>query len=450
MLNTSKPAHHVRLLLRLALCCAALISWGAHARGDAILNRQSDKTLDANCDRATENGCPILLWDYLAEPQQDWRFENLGGGYFRIVCAASGLVLDANSDLVHENGCPVQLWTWNGGTNQQWAVQGIPGTDGAFKIVNRASGKVLDAHSPDVHLLNCRVQLWEDLAQPQQAWLIKSNQPAVANLGINSGSTGVSKRLRVLLVCDTTASGGIAEGVAANRDAWLKLIAELATDRPQRFTVDVIDGDDVSPDAVRDYYRNLTIDPGDALFFYYAGHGGWDLEKMANGFDEKGHYLSMMKGNLYRFELRDLMRAHQATAHFIITDACSSVLDVPPPAREGLAAAKPADWSIFQNLFFGHSGFYDVQGATRLEFGWYGDQGSIFTYTLTNQLCEPSNELGWNLFFRRIRGETLELFKQCQERADRDGIQARIRDVQAQTPEALYLGDWPGSNYSRQ
>lgn len=435
------------------LACLLCLFMSSFCRSEQILNRQSDKSLDANSDRVSENGCPIALWDYLGQPQQDWKLIRADGDgdeeYFAIVCRASGLVLDANSDRVRENGCPVQLWKHNGWPNQQWKLVPVAGTDGGFKIVNRASGLVLDAHSLDVHLLNCRVQLWQDLNQPQQIWLIKPNQAAVANMGINSNATNISKRLRVLLICDTTAAGGISDGVKANRDRLLQVIEELGKDRPQRFTVDVIDGEGVSPEAVKQYYNRLMIESGDALFCYYAGHGGWDDSKMPNGFDEKGHYLAMRNGDLYRSELRGMMRQHKATAHFLISDACSSIANVPPPPRRS-----PADWAGFQNLFFGHSGFYDIQGATRQEFGWYGSEGSIFTGVLTKLMCEPTDRCGWNIFFQRLRVETVAQFKANQAYADESQLPRNengdIRDSEAQTPEALYLGDWPGSEYSSQ
>lgn len=416
----------------------------AAARADVILNRASDKALDAVSNDVSSNGCQVQLWDYLglSQKNQNWRLDDLGNGYVRIVNVESGLVLDAHSNDVHRNGCRVQLWQWRGELQQQWAIE--PVIEGGVRILNRASGKALDAHSDDVSVLHCRVQLWDYQDQPQQVWRIEKEMQPVSNIGEN-------RRLRMLFVMDTNAGGGVAPGVLANQRRWREVMAELVEGREERFTIDTIEGDAVTPQNILDYYRNLDVEPGagDALFFYYAGHGGWDAEKY-NRIDERGHFLATSGGSLPRSELRAAMLAKQPNAAFLITDCCSNIAGVTPPARR-----EPAEWEGFQKLFFGHVGLYDIQAATRSELGWAGDGGFLFTGVLTKLLCEPDEKLSldgfpplsWSSFYLVLREETVRGFKLAQSAADAAGGPRNdpfdIRDSNAQTPQALYLGTTP-------
>jgi hypothetical protein len=437
-MNRSTNAITARLIL-VGLVVVILV---CPAQAGVILNRASDKALDAVSNDAANNGCDVQLWDYLGPDQknQNWELVDLKNGFYRIVNLASGLVLDAHSTDVHKNGCKVQLWEWKGELQQQWKLEKV--LDG-YKIINRASGLVLDAHSTDVMLPHCRLQLWQYVGQPQQIWKIANKATAISR-------EGKSKRLRVLFIIDTNAGGGIATGMKANQKVLRQIIDEVREGREEKFTIDTIEGDSVRPDTILEYYRRLVVEDGDVLFCYYCGHGGWDAKKL-NEIDEAGHFLATSGGNLSRAELRKSMLQKQTRAIFLITDCCSNIAGVTPPQRR-----VPAEWAGFQKLFFGSTGLYDIQAATRAEFGWCGDGGCLFTGILAKHLCEPADSLlfdgvagfEWYALFKNLRQDTLERFRLNQKVADELGLPRKkqgddIRDHEAQTPQALYLGHSP-------
>jgi hypothetical protein len=419
------------------------LSLSRPAVADVILNRASDKALDAVSKDADKNGCQIQLWEYLGSDQknQNWSIEDLGNGFVKIVNLQNGLVLDAHSNDVKKNGGRVQLWEWKGETQQQWQLD--PVIEGGVRIVNRASGKVLDAHSDDVALVHCRVQLWDYKAEPQQVWRIVKEVTPVPHAGTN-------QRLRMLFVMDTNAEGEtIQKGVKANQERFARLMKEITKGREEKFTIDTIEGVKVKPATILKYYDDLELERGDALFIYYAGHGGWDNTKV-NKIDEHGHYLNTSGGDLFRSELREAMLRKRPNAVFIITDCCSNIAGVIPPKRR-----EPAEWTGFKKLFFDHVGVYDIQAATRSELGWAGEGGFLFTGVLTKLLCEPSEKLlmdgyagfEWYAFFQMLRAETVREFKVNQKAADQAGGPRNepfdIRDSNSQTPQALYLGTTP-------
>ena len=132
----------------------------------------------------------------------------------------------------------------------------------------------------------------------------------------------------------------------------------------------------------------------------------------------------------------------------ILTDCCSSIAGVEPPHRH-----VPAEWKVVHDLFFAQPGLYDIQSATRGQFGWSDDaNGSFFTQVLAKWLCEPRRNIrsdgqegfvSWDEFFPKLRAGTVELFNAAQENAPPD---AKIKKYEPETPQAFYLGRLPGAD----
>ena len=88
------------------------------------------------------NGANVQLWRSHNATNQQWLFEHLGGGEYRISNVRSGKVLDvARSSL--KNCANVSQWTWNGGGNQRWRL--VRHADGTFTIVRSGTTMALDA-----------------------------------------------------------------------------------------------------------------------------------------------------------------------------------------------------------------------------------------------------------------------------------------------------------------
>lgn len=212
-------------------------------------------------------------------------------------------------------------------------------------------------------------------------------------------------------------------------------------DKPQRaerveFTQVGLNGEDIEPERILQYYRNLSLSSDDVLLFYYFGHGAWD--------STTGQFLAMSGGDLLRTELRNAMGSTGARQIVLLTDCCSSYAEYTPPERR-----VPARWAAFQNLFFQHEGFVDISGATESQFGWSNARdGGFFTSALTYLLCEPTGTtddnndgfVTWDEFFPDLRAETDRNFDNAKARADAD---AEIQESYAQTPQALSLAFWP-------
>ncbi|MFC3495766.1 RICIN domain-containing protein [Glycomyces rhizosphaerae] len=104
-----------------------------------IQSRHSGLFLDIE-GKSTANGGALVQWNRTNATNQQFRFVDIGGGYFKIQARHSNLVLDLR-DSNRADGAYVVQWADDGSTDQQWQIL----DDGTYlRFVNRLSGKALD------------------------------------------------------------------------------------------------------------------------------------------------------------------------------------------------------------------------------------------------------------------------------------------------------------------
>ena len=121
-----------------------------------------------------------------------------------------------------------------------------------------------------------------------------------------------------------------------------------------------------SGEAVLKHYRTAAaggdVNPGDTVFFYYSGHGGFD--------PVKGHFMALdgkLENSLLRSELRAAILKCNARLAVIFTDCCADVVELPPLAQapavaKGLASKRTM---MMNSLFFLQKGIVDVNASSQ-------------------------------------------------------------------------------------
>ncbi|EFM10096.1 Glucan endo-1,6-beta-glucosidase [Paenibacillus curdlanolyticus YK9] len=105
-----------------------------------IVSKSSGKALDIK-DGSTADGGVFQQWAPSGGTNQQFRVEDVGGGYYKLTNITSGKALDVK-DVSTADGAIIQQWTYAGGTNQQWQI--VMTSAGYYKIINRNSGKAVD------------------------------------------------------------------------------------------------------------------------------------------------------------------------------------------------------------------------------------------------------------------------------------------------------------------
>ncbi|MFD5911202.1 non-reducing end alpha-L-arabinofuranosidase family hydrolase [Streptomyces massasporeus] len=166
-----RPRRLVAVLAPLLLVATLL---GAQPAGAAtvdpnasyvLVNRNSGKALDVY-DMATGDGARITQWTRNDQKQQQWRFVDSGGGYYRIESRHSGKVLDVHNWSTANGGSIVQ-WTDLNATNQQWRL--ADSSDGYVRLVSRHSNKALEVQGAST-ADNANVVQYDDWGGSNQQW----------------------------------------------------------------------------------------------------------------------------------------------------------------------------------------------------------------------------------------------------------------------------------------
>ncbi|MFJ1729924.1 non-reducing end alpha-L-arabinofuranosidase family hydrolase [Streptomyces sp. NPDC088254] len=130
-----------------------------------LVNRNSGKALDVY-NMATGDGARITQWTRNDQNQQQWRFVDSGGGYYRIVSRHSGKVLDVQNRST-ANGGPIVQWADLNGTNQQWRLS--DSSDGYVRLISRHSSKALEVQGAST-ADNANIVQYDDWGGANQQW----------------------------------------------------------------------------------------------------------------------------------------------------------------------------------------------------------------------------------------------------------------------------------------
>jgi hypothetical protein len=234
-------------------------------------------------------------------------------------------------------------------------------------------------------------------------------------------------RVRILLVIHTNGEvAGKECGFALDGQTMQRTLRENFKKQglQDRYTLDVLSGDDVTAAKVLGYYRNLKTQPSESLVCFYSGHG------ILNANHE--HVLTMNDRALRRTELLTSMARHDPRLLVVLSSSCANVQGEavkndptkkpadqqvertpPPPAvREG-------DGMVLRQLFFQQQGVVDINAARVAEYGWGHPQlgGTFFTVALTRLLSgnvsrldrNKDNLVEWHEFYAAARAYTARL-----------------------------------------
>ena len=81
----------------------------------------SNKCMDID-GASTQNGANVQIWSCLGNGAQQFKFEDMGGGWYRIRNVNSGKCLDVYNWSTSAGG-DVRQWDCHTGNNQQWTVE---------------------------------------------------------------------------------------------------------------------------------------------------------------------------------------------------------------------------------------------------------------------------------------------------------------------------------------
>jgi hypothetical protein len=142
-----------------------------------LTNVGSGKVLDVP-GGSTANSVAIGQFADKSGTNQRWSFTDVGGGWFTITSQVSGKLLDVDGQSTAD-GAAIHQYQANGQDNQRWSLTLVtPPTDGPvsgaiFTITAKHSGKLLDVFDDGSGVINedgTYVQQWTDHGGTNQQW----------------------------------------------------------------------------------------------------------------------------------------------------------------------------------------------------------------------------------------------------------------------------------------
>lgn len=218
-----------------------------------------------------------------------------------------------------------------------------------------------------------------------------------------------SQTLYAILIGDLSPAAGWGKYTAAVAMDLRLLHSMLHENVPER-QLDVIQweiSEDSwsSPEHLLETIEEVAPSPSDTFLFYFTGHGAAD---------DRGHYLDLAKGKLYREEILQAMEARGARLNVLITDCCNTRSDGFSYAAPFIHVENPrSPTPLFRSLFFEPAGRVDINSSQPGESAFFlpideedelgAWSSSIFTGELIQWVHENRNRrASWETLVRAV------------------------------------------------
>lgn len=197
--------------------------------------------------------------------------------------------------------------------------------------------------------------------------------------------------------------------------------------------------DESDPRTLLTAIAELKPAPEDTILFYYSGHGESD---------DRGHYLAMAQGKLYRSQLLDALRNKGARLVVLLTDCCNlrsdgAIVMAPAFVEEYPEVPSP----IARSLFLQPRGVVDINGSAPGEGAFFpplgteeSGRGSLFTRALVEWIA--ANHQQPRVWDELVRGVSLQVHTKFHDYYPKGAQAAKGRT--AQTQQNVYPVLYPG------
>jgi len=144
-----------------------------------VVNRNSGKAMD-DFNFATGDGAVVVQWARHNQNNQQWRFLDSGGGFYRLQNRHSSKVLDNRSST--SDGTDVVQWTDQNATGQQFRLADSAG--GFVRLISRHSGKAVEVQNAS-QMDGGKVVQFQDFGGNNQQWQLVRVGDVNPNPGTN-------------------------------------------------------------------------------------------------------------------------------------------------------------------------------------------------------------------------------------------------------------------------
>jgi hypothetical protein len=133
-----------------------------------IFNEFTGKAMDMAIVQGNPNGADVRGWQYNGQTNQQWVFEQVVEGQYRLRNVYSEKYLDNAIIQDNPNGSDVYIWQANNQGNQVWFYESSG--DQRFRLRNSLTGKYLDMAIVQSNPDGANIYGWTSNGQSNQTW----------------------------------------------------------------------------------------------------------------------------------------------------------------------------------------------------------------------------------------------------------------------------------------
>jgi hypothetical protein len=123
-----------------------------------------------DCSATPTNGTNVHLWQYRGNDRQQWKFTDVGGGYYEIAVRNNPRFCLDESQPTVANGSNIQMWQCVGNDRQQWKLVDVGGGYYELRLRNNEAFCVDESQPNPVNGAN--IQAWTCVGNDRQQWQI--------------------------------------------------------------------------------------------------------------------------------------------------------------------------------------------------------------------------------------------------------------------------------------
>jgi len=220
-------------------------------------------------------------------------------------------------------------------------------------------------------------------------------------------------KIVVFLLGDTTDSQ-VGASVKKAMDSFNALFEEQSQSKYLRNPVEMVTAQEFTKASILQKINSAIVYPDDTIFCFINCHGAFDPNRSD---DANGHFFNMPdgRGDLRRTEIRNALLQKNARFCCLISESCNAEGIISDndsaPATQGVPVNP-----FFDSLFFGQTGFVDINSSSKDEYSFTNVFSPIVTTTLSSNTAKTS-KTNWTRYVMDLTAETQIRFTRMRSEA---------------------------------
>jgi hypothetical protein len=256
----------------------------------------------------------------------------------------------------------------------------------------------------------CTVTVYDPRTQRSVDWDVAAEKVKVP-VGTPEGTRDDNRVIHAVLVGDTD-DANIGKAATLNLDNLSQFLeSEIPADYLKLYIIKNID---CNAETIIKTIQGIRSGESDTIFYYHTCHGAYDRRYSAGDL-WGGQFFQLSGGDLLRKTLLAHLRAKPSRLKVVMTESCN----VPYVAnlrrlvceKSVMTATKPRP---IEQLLRYHSGYIDLNSASRDQLGWTSEIGGWFSYVALRRFQEDES---WETLLPKLKQESSSFYKTQREKS---------------------------------